>query len=236
MDYNAGMKYLISFLLSIMPALAVAEDFVKVKTAEGVPLTILASQKHVGTVILAHSCQGVNMEHEGKWAKALAEEGFTVVIFDSWEYRKFSVQMPCHQVGGFDGALRIEEVQIAINWIHAEKISGPIHLIGFSNGGSAALHASVMENISIAKIVAFYPPCSRAFAETKRPVQIHVGTADKVTPAAKCKDVYSEQNRMASIFEYDEAKHGFDYPRATASKDLAAAKQAFIRVVAFLKE
>ncbi len=209
-------KHFIAFILlalSVIQSAAQAQVqgwFEQGQTAEGLPFELLRSSGNKGTVILAHGCAGPSMMRDRGWATALANAGFNTVAFDSWAWRGIPGGV-CrdNRVSGED---RTKEVELTMAHLKLQSWhAGPIHLLGWSHGGTLALQVSKL-GLGVSKAVAMYPWCERQFANPQIPVQIHIGAADDWTPAYRCSGLYWSfvGKSLGTLFEYPGAFHDFD--------------------------
>ncbi len=110
---------------------------------------------------------------------------------------------------------------------------GPVGVIGFCMGGSAAfLAACRVPGLSAA--VAFYGGQIGRFADEKPkcPVQMHFGEKDESIPMSTVEEIRRKQPQ-AEIYTYPDAPHGF-YCDERASYRKEAADLAWSRTLRFL--
>ncbi|MDD9877188.1 MAG: dienelactone hydrolase family protein [Magnetovibrio sp.] len=185
-------------------------------------------------VIMLHGCAGM-LTKSGKlkrrpkfWAEWLADQGYAVLLADSFNPRGFRsiCQTAARPLSPkrdrpFDayGALKFLQVQPEVN-------PGRIALMGWSNGamtllwavreGAPARPADLTDGFRAA--VAFYPGCialGRKPYATDVPTLLQLGRADDWTPAAPCLKMVREAAGRGVPIEadaYDGAYHGFDNP------------------------
>lgn len=159
------------------------------------------------TIILAHSCSGVDST-DAMWARRIREWGYNVVIPDSLTGRGTNNICATGAVSPYQR--NNDMVQVAA-WIKQQGWHrGDIGLIGFSNGGRAGVNiATNPRSTDIKAVVAYYPLCREYSGQKpKMPLQIHVGTLDDWTPSYPCEQFGKETD--ADVYLYPGAYHGFD--------------------------
>jgi dienelactone hydrolase len=104
--------------------------------------------------------------------------------------------------------------------------SSRIAVMGFSQGGAAALYSSMARfqkmygspDLQFVGHISAYPICNTRFRDEEdvtKPILILHGTADDLTPIAPCRE-YAERltkaGKNARVIEYPDAYHQFDAP------------------------
>jgi dienelactone hydrolase len=225
-------------------------------------------------VVMLHGCSGmwfrpgVLTPSNADWARRLNEAGYAVLVLDSFTARG-EREICSQQVRRIRPEVeRAADAHAGRRWLAAREVvdSGRIHLIGWSHGGTSALHA-VRSGAGIVgpdapqfrSVVAFYPGCAvlaKKGYEADVPVLIQAGGADDWTPARHCVALAGQGASRVAIDVYPEAHHAFDrlghrLPRfrsdvrnaasptgrgATVGPHPAARAMALERVFRFLEE
>lgn len=181
-------------------------------------------------VVLMHGCAGMWLE-EGKpiptyedWAQRLQERGFIALLLDSFTPRGEKEICTQKQRKVSEARDRPRDAHAALRWLaaRADVRTDRIHLLGWSNGGSAVLHAMRPDapgrdpEIAFRSAVAFYPGCAalaRAPYRAVAPVLIQAGGADDWTPARDCEKLVRSAAAGGAgiqIDVYPRAHHAFD--------------------------
>jgi dienelactone hydrolase len=195
------------------------------------------------------------------WGRIWAEQGYIAVMVDGFGPRGYPQGFP-----RFSYESRPEELdEVAVRPLdaygalaylrsRADVTADRIGLMGWSNGGSAALAALSLEAAGIEHptpvtgfraALVFYPGCGLKgeFEENGylpyAPVEMFHGTADKETSAPRCAALVERSRDLGgdiSITLYPGATHGFDDPsrkrqknpaNAAATEDAVAKAQGF---------
>jgi dienelactone hydrolase len=102
-----------------------------------------------------------------------------------------------------------------------------IAVVGYSQGGSAALNVASVQpaalfempaNVKYKAAVAYYPGCSSAADELAMPTLILTGGLDDWSPASECRRMMKRQDGKGAIPKlviFPEAYHSFDSPTAS---------------------
>jgi len=185
-------------------------------------------------VVALHDCGGLvhrpaaQAQLYGEWAKILVGKGFVVLFPDSFGSRGLGPQ--CREAHRRVRASRerVADANAARRWLQAQSFirADRISLIGWSNGGSAALWAVRPTaaprdgGADFRSAIAFYPGCRR-LRETawsaRVPTLILVGAADDWKPAGLCQQMVAGargRSARAEIVVYPGAYHGFDRANA----------------------
>lgn len=178
-------------------------------------------------VILLHSSLGAG-SLEWDFARRVLAEGQAVLLVDSFTGRGFSKIT--------DDQTAVSEVSILYDLYSAQRfLSGHsrvnadnIAAAGFSKGALPALYSSFSsiyqrfgyQNDPFSSHLAFYPWCGLDLADLRasgRPIQVHSGGADVITPAALCARVIDRVRQInpdlrVEFYMYEGMRHGFTHP------------------------
>jgi dienelactone hydrolase len=237
-----------------------------------------AAAKTSPAIILMHGCGGLYYR-SGKrtgeitasyqdWADRLHAEGFHVLQLDSFGPRgqqEICTQNPQPVRADVE---RPRDAHQALAWLAKQPgvDDKRIHLLGWSNGGSAVLNANVPDAygrgdfgdkaLNFRSVVAFYPGCGQLTQNKYRavaPTLIQAGGADDWTPAALCSQLVKAADTRGARMEidvYEGAHHSFDRldvplrvrpevnrgKGATVGTHPEARKRAIARTLAFLQQ
>lgn len=195
------------------------------------------SGKPKGAMVVAQEIFGVN-SHIRNVCDRLAAHGYVAVapaLFDRFVrdfqsgYSADEVAHARSYLGKIDWPKMLLDIQAGIDDV---KAMGPVGVIGFCMGGSAAfLAATRLTGVSAA--VAYYGGQIVKFADEmpKCPVQMHFGETDASIPMSDV-EIIKEKRKDCEIFTYP-AGHGF-YCDERASFHDASAKLAWQRTLDFL--
>jgi dienelactone hydrolase len=181
-------------------------------------------------VVALHDCGGLagrphtQAQLYAEWAKLLVADGFVVLFPDSFASRGLGSQCRERDSKVHASRERVADANAARSWLAAQSYVRPDHimLLGWSNGGSAALWAVRLNRTpheadgDFRSAVAIYPGCRRlreAAWSARVPTLILIGGADDWTPAATCQQmVAGARGRSArvEIIVYPGAHHEFD--------------------------
>lgn len=179
-------------------------------------------------IVLMHGCGGLT-GRDGRparsfrsWAEHWRAQGFAALLVDSFGPR--GEREICTQ-----GQRRVSEVtdrpldaEHALRWLAArpDVQAGQVHLMGWSNGGTATLHAATRPAAGATpgfrSAIAFYPGCRsllRSDALAAIPTLVLAGGADDWTPAHECVEWAGRQQaarRPVEVVVYEGAHHAFD--------------------------
>lgn len=178
-------------------------------------------------VILLHSSLGPGTL-EWDFGKRLLSEGYAVLLVDSFTGRGLSKIT--------DDQTAVTEVSILNDLYAAQRLlsadpridRGRIAVAGFSKGGLPALYSAFStihqrfgyKNDPFSSHLAFYPWCGLELADLRlsgRPVQVHSGGADIITPAGLCETLLGQAKRgnphvPVDFYVYEGMRHGFTHP------------------------
>lgn len=182
-------------------------------------------------IVMLHGCSGM-LDKQGRpirsyawWAEHFQKLGYAVVLPDSFSPR--SVREICTQQerGILPERERSRDAHSALAWLRQKPEIDPdhIHLLGWSNGAMAVLHAikegadGAAPGVVFRSAVAFYPGCAAVAKERgyriTSPLLVQSGAADDWTPAKPCEALVArlkEGGAEAAIDVYPEAHHSFD--------------------------
>lgn len=215
----------------ILPAVsAQALEQVSFRSTDGTAVTGWlqkpSGQGPFPAVVALHGCDGL-WARSGKlsarhadWGDRLQAAGFVVLFPDSFRSRGF--ESVCTTLDrGITPAGRARDAFGAADWLASQSFvaRNRIGLLGWSNGGSTALHAARSgtrpSSTDFRAIVSFYPGCSVILKNgwsARVPVTILHGADDDWTPAAPCEML--AKSGGARFVSYPGAHHGFDHPNS----------------------
>jgi dienelactone hydrolase len=181
-------------------------------------------------VVALHDCGGLvrrpatTSQLYNEWASRLVAEGFVVLFPDSFSSRGLGSQCRERQRTVHASRERVADANAARRWLQTQSYvkADHISLLGWSNGGAAALWAVRPTtaprdgSADFRSAVAIYPGCRR-LRETawsaRVPTLILVGGADDWTLASTCQQMVAgarERSARAAIIVYPGAPHEFD--------------------------
>ena len=181
-------------------------------------------------VVALHDCGGLmrrpatQSQLYSEWANVLVGKGFVVLFPDSFGSRGLGPQ--CREANRKVHARRerVADANAARRWLQTQSFvkADHISLLGWSNGGAAALWAVRPTTAprdggaDFRSAAVLYPNCRR-LRETawaaRVPTLILIGGADDWTPAATCQQMVSGargRSARAEIVVYPGAHHEFD--------------------------
>lgn len=181
-------------------------------------------------VVALHDCGGLvhrpatQSQLYSEWANLLVARGFVVLFPDSFGSRGLGPQCRERVRKVRARRERVADANAARRWLQSQTYVKPDHisLLGWSNGGAAALW-TVRPNTKpkdssadFRSAVALYPACKR-LRETawsaRVPTLILIGADDDWTPAASCQQMVAGargRSARAEIVVYPGAYHEFD--------------------------
>ena len=182
-------------------------------------------------VVALHGCGGLygksgwlSRRHQD-WAERLTENGFIVLLPDSFGSRGLGPQCRTGERAARASRERIGDAIAAGEYLKTRPDVKPdaISLLGWSNGGTTVLYTlrenARREDQLFAKAVAFYPGCRVPFERgnwhTRTPLLLLIGEADDWTPAEPCRRLVGaaqSTGEPVSIVTYPGAYHEFDAP------------------------
>lgn len=173
-------------------------------------------------VVALHGCGGPFASRDGSWAVALAHDGHTVLLPDSFGSRGLGSQCRVKQRAVKASGQRRADAIAAAEWLAHQPATPPggVALLGWSNGGSTVLwtardRADLPAGL-FQRFVAFYPGCATAARSAdwrpSAPLLILVGANDDWTPAPPCRELAARYPRRIDLVIYPDAWHDFDAP------------------------
>lgn len=188
-----------------------------------------ATPGRLPAIVMLHGCSGL-WGRDGEptasyafWAGHFRELGHLVLLLDSFGPRgekEICTQAKRNLSPASD---RPRDAYAALRWLAArtDVDAGRIHLLGWSNGGTAVLHAlradapgRERDGPAFRSAVAFYPGCAPLAKTDYRPIApllIQAGAADDWTPARHCTALAGQAPAGAiEIDVYPDAHHSFD--------------------------
>jgi dienelactone hydrolase len=186
-------------------------------------------------VVLLHGCDGLPSGVISGWRTALQQQGYATLEVDSFGGRKLTTV--CDNPPALWFAERVPDAYAALELLatHPRIAADRIVLMGWSDGGSATIHAAAA---SVARrftrpsgprfkaFFAFYPRCDVFFEDGRAsqpvrasmerliaPVRIHSGALDDLTPPGPCEVLVKalrESGNDIDITVYGGALHAFD--------------------------
>lgn len=175
-------------------------------------------------VVALHGCGGLwsrsgalNPRH-ADWGDRLQAAGYVVLFPDSFRSRGF--ESVCNTLDrSITPAGRARDAFGAADWLASQPFvaKNRIGLLGWSNGGSTALHAARSgtrpSTTDFRTVISFYPGCTTILKNgwsARVPVTILHGADDDWTPAAPCEMLAKAGG--ARFVSYPGAYHDFDHP------------------------
>ncbi len=185
-------------------------------------------------VIGLHGCAGLYTRsgeinaRESDWSQRLTGAGYAVLLVDSFGPR--GIKALCNErERSLTPAGRARDAFAAIDWLEKQDfaLKQRIVLIGWSNGGSAAMRvAGAPEARRLRHVIAFYPGCrvilNRGW-QAQTDTAIFQGLADDWTPAAPCEEL--ARSGGARFVGFPGAYHNFDHPNLPLRERKAAYSQ-----------
>jgi dienelactone hydrolase len=181
-------------------------------------------------VVALHDCDGLSDRQAAgsqlytEWANILVAKGFVVLLPESFGSRGVGSQCRESERRVHARRERVADANAARRWLQSQGyVKGDrISLLGWSNGGSAALWAVRPTTkpkdaaTDFRSAVALYPSCRR-LRETawsaRVPTLILIGSADDWTPATTCQQMVAGargRTARAEIIVYPSTYHEFD--------------------------
>ena len=133
-------------------------------------------------------------------------------------------------IGNLNFDLMMKDIEASVGNL---KSVGPIGIVGYCMGGTAAFLAACHVN-GLSTAVAYYGGMIGKFADEKPkcPVQMHFGEKDEGIPLSTVEDIKKKQSQ-AEVYTYPGAAHGFSCDERASFRQ-EAADLAWQRTTAFL--
>ena len=187
-------------------------------------------------MVLMHGCGGLHrpdgrlIKQYQAWAEGLREDGYLVLLVDSFGPRGIRQICTVKARTVRPGRERTRDAYGALRYLQgrSDVLAENVGLLGWSNGGSTVLWTLDPDNRGrppalphgdYRVAVAFYPGCrdllERAGWLPSPPLLILIGELDDWTPAEPCRDLVDLANARGAgtdIVVYPDAYHGFDAP------------------------
>lgn len=192
-------------------------------------------------VVLLHGCSGLYTKAGALssrhlwWARALRDQGYLVLMVDSFGPRGIKEQCSEKERKARASVERKRDAWGALEFLRGRPdVRGErIAALGWSQGGGTVLAAyeSEGEGTGFRGAVAFYPGCGVALRnpdwQPGGPLLILIGENDDWTPAEPCEELASRDSvkDRLELVVYPDAHHGFDLPPTPVRtrKDIAVA-------------
>jgi dienelactone hydrolase len=180
-------------------------------------------------IVMLHGCSGL-WAKSGEptasvifWAEHFRDRGYMTLLVDSFGPRgeKDICTQMVRRVS--EATARPQDAHAALRWLGSRKDvdAGRVHVMGWSNGGTATLHALRPDapgrdprGLQFRSGVAFYPGCAALAKMEYRPstpILIQAGAADDWTPARHCEALVEHAPPgTVEIDVYAGAFHSFD--------------------------
>jgi dienelactone hydrolase len=184
-------------------------------------------------VIALHGCGGL-WNKSGKpsarhadWGERLAQQGFMVILPDSFSSRGLGSQCGVSARSVRASRERVMDAYAVKAWAQARPDVKPhaVSLMGWSNGASTVLSAMRKDRAGegnqpdFAAAVAFYPGCRSSYESStyrlRVPMTILMGADDDWTPPGPCEGLVAAaraRGEPMSVVLYPGAVHDFDHP------------------------
>ncbi len=214
-------------------------------------------------VVMLHGCSGLYTKAGALrarhlwWARTLREQGYLVLLIDSFGPRSIGDQCSETDRKVHASAERKRDAWGALDFLRARSdvLKERIAVLGWSQGGGAALATLDRggPEPGFRGAVAFYPGCQTSLNnpdwQPKSPLLILIGEKDDWTPVAPCEELTkrSADKDQLELVIYPGAYHGFDLLSMPVAKrtghatgdvhvgtDETARADAVERVTAFL--
>jgi dienelactone hydrolase len=189
------------------------------------------------TVLMMHGCAGLLNKNgsmktrEAAWLEILRDEGYAVLLADSFTDRGHSSICRTKNRPVNPDRERPHDAYGALQWLQAQSGVRPDHIVlmGWSNGAMSMLW-TVRENApqrpgtlkhDFRAAIGFYPGCikiRRVIDDYKAglPVLLQIGLADDWTKPKPCMALVDEANARGGVEmaydAYEGAYHAFDHP------------------------
>ena len=189
------------------------------------------------TVLMMHGCagllegKGVLKHREAAWLTILADEGYAVLLADSFTARGYKSICRTRTRPIRPSQERPHDAYGALRWLQAQPTiqADNVALIGWSNGAMSMLWALYNDaeqrqpalKHEFRAAIGFYPGCIELRRripnyKAKVPILLQIGLADDWTLPKPCLALIAGANRRGgarmTYDAYEGAYHGFDHP------------------------
>lgn len=171
-------------------------------------------------VVALHGCGGPFPHRDGPWALALAKQGHTVLLPDSFGSRGLGSQCRVERGRLPVVPTRRNDAIAAAEWLaaRADTPKGGVVLMGWSNGGATVMWTADASRPPppglFRRFVAFYGGCRTELASADwrpaGPLLILAGANDDWVPAAACKPLAARFPGLIRLEVFPDAWHDFD--------------------------
>ena len=207
--------------------------------APSIPIRVVkpAGNGPFAAIVMLHGCGGVDrgtQRHQARWASVLRDEGYVVLIPDSFTTRGHEGGVctnPSPTRMEVGPGRRAEDAFTALAYARSlPYVDGArVGLMGHSHGGATTLAAMWQQRPAAspyAAAIAFYPSCGVRYGDWRgaaqsgtykpvAPLLILTGDKDDWTPAAPCAVLAQrsgDAGHPVAIKVYPGAHHAFDGP------------------------
>lgn len=202
-------------------------------------LALPEGDTRVPGVVLIHEYWGVNEQIQTA-AERWAKEGFAVLVPDLYHgHVAKTADDAAAAMGKLDWGKAVQEIAGAVAYLRGHaRSTGKVALTGYCMGG-ALTFAAACAIPDLAAAVPFYGvPGQADWSKVTAPVQAHFAQHDEWATIAKgeqIKAALAEHGKAMELFTYD-AQHAFCNDRRPEVYAPEAAKQAWSRAVAFVRQ
>ncbi len=203
-------------------------------------LAVPLSGKGRGVLVL-HAWWGLN-DTIKNFCTRLAGEGFTAFAPDLY-HGKLATTIPEAEAlrDALDWKKSIPEISAAAEYLQerSEEPDKSLAVIGFSLGAFFALNLSTTDPERIEKVIVFYGTGPADFTKSRASYQGHFAENDPFEPESEVtglEDSLWAAGRPVEFFKYKGTGHWFFEPDRVDAYNPEAAKLAWERTIAFLKE
>lgn len=184
-------------------------------------------------MVLMHGCSGMYdkagapLESYVFWADHFRKLGFSTLLLDSFSSRGVKEICTLQRRDILPGRERSADAHAALAWLASQSgvDQARVHLLGWSNGAMAVMHAARVDAwgartpLAFKSAVAFYPGCANVLKDSGYrlavPMLIQSGEADDWTPARYCRELTGrlagrKDSAALEMDSYEGAHHSFD--------------------------